>query len=194
MNSFPQNSTVVLVHGAWADGSCWKELILPLERRGLKVACAPIPLTSLSEDVSALSRALERTSGPVVLVGHAYGGAVVGAIREERVKSFVYVAALAPDEGETVAQVFYRDEPHQEQPKLTPDEHGFIWMPDDGFSRAVAHKASADQKNILAAVQRHFFSVHSRKGPGAGMEGKAVLVSACGGGSHDQSKDAAIYG
>jgi pimeloyl-ACP methyl ester carboxylesterase len=154
MNSFPQHYTIVLVHGAWADGSCWRDVILPLEHQGLKVICAPIPLTSLSDDVSALTRALERTSGPVVLAGHAYGGAVIGAIREERVKSFVYVAALAPDEGETVAQVFYREEPHPEAPKLVPDKHGFIWMPRDGFSRAVAHKASTEQTRILAAVQR----------------------------------------
>jgi len=78
----------------------------------------------------------------------------MGAIREERVKSFVYIAALAPDEGETVAQVFYRDEPHPEAPKLVPDKRGFIWMPEDGFGRAVAHKASTDQTRILAAVQR----------------------------------------
>jgi pimeloyl-ACP methyl ester carboxylesterase len=129
-------------------------MIVPLERQGLKVACAPIPLTSLSDDVAALSRTLERTSGPVVLVGHAYGGAVIGGIRDERAKSFVYVAALAPDEGETVAEVFYHDEPHPEAPKLAPDKHGFIWMSEDGFSRAVAHKASADQNRILAAVQR----------------------------------------
>jgi len=154
MISFPQNSTIVLVHGAWADGSCWTNVILPLQRQGLTVTCAPIPLTSLTDDVSALTRALERTSGPLVLAAHAYGGAVIGAIGDERVKSFVYVAALAPDEGETVAQVFYRDESHPEQPRLAPDKHGFIWMPDDGFSRAVAHKASADQNKILAAVQR----------------------------------------
>jgi pimeloyl-ACP methyl ester carboxylesterase len=154
MSSFPQNSTIVLVHGAWADGSCWRDVILPLERQGLKVICAPIPLTSLSDDVSALTRALERTDGAVVLVAHAYGGAVIGAIREERVKSYVYVAALAPDEGETVAQVFYREEPHPEAPKLAPDKHGFIWMPEDGFRRAVAHKASTEQAGILAAVQR----------------------------------------
>ena len=79
---------------------------------------------------------------------------MIGAIRDERVKSFVYVAALAPDEGENVAQVFYRDAPHAEAPKLSPDEHGFIWMPEDGFGRAVAHKASDDQNRILAAVQR----------------------------------------
>ena len=131
-----------------------EDVLLPLERQGLKVICAPIPLTSLTDDVSALTRALERTSGPVVLVGHAYGGAVIGAIREERVKSFVYVAALAPDEGETVAQVFYRDESHAEAPKLAPDKHGFIWMPQEGFARAVAHKASADQISVLAAAQR----------------------------------------
>ena len=154
MNSFPQDSTVVLVHGAWADGSCWKDVILPLERQGLKVICAPIPLTSLTDDASALTRVLEQTGGPVVLTGHAYGGAVIGAIREERVKSLVYIAALAPDEGETVAQVFYRDEPHAEAPKLAPDKHGFIWMPEVGFSRAVAHKALTDQTRILAAVQR----------------------------------------
>ena len=116
--------------------------------------CAPIPLTSLTDDIAALHQALERTSGPVVLAGHAYAGAVIAGTTEKRVKSLVYVAALAPDEGETVAQVFYRDESHPEQPKLAPDKHGFIWMPDDGFSKAVAHKASADQTRILAAVQR----------------------------------------
>jgi pimeloyl-ACP methyl ester carboxylesterase len=79
---------------------------------------------------------------------------VIGAIREERVKALVYVAALTPDEGESVAQVFYRDEPHAEAPKLAPDRYGFIWMPEDGFCRAVAHRASADQTRILTAVQR----------------------------------------
>jgi len=154
MNAFPRNSTIVLVHGAWADGSCWSNVILPLQRHGLNVICAPIPLTSLTNDVAALSRALERTNGPVVLAGHAYAGAVIAAMPEKRVKSLVYVAALAPDEGETVAKVFYRDEPHPEAPKLAPDPHGLLWMPEDGFRRAVAHKASADQISIMAAVQR----------------------------------------
>jgi pimeloyl-ACP methyl ester carboxylesterase len=154
MNSFPVNFTVVLVHGAWADGSCWSNVILPLQRRGLKVACAPIPLTSLNDDIAALNRALERTSGPLVLAAHAYGGAVIAAARADRVKSLVYIAALAPDEGETVAKMFYREASHPNAPKLAPDAHGFIWMPDDGFQQAVAHKASADQTKIMAAVQR----------------------------------------
>jgi pimeloyl-ACP methyl ester carboxylesterase len=66
----------------------------------------------------------------------------------------VYVAALAPDEGETVAEAFYRAHPHPEAPRLAPDAHGFIWMPEDGFRRAIAHKASPDQTTIMAAVQR----------------------------------------
>ena len=154
MNGFPQGSTVVLVHGAWADGSCWNNVILPLQREGLKVTCAPIPLTSLTDDFAALNRVLERTGGPIVLGGHAYGGAVIGAAREERVKSLVYIAALSPDEGETVAKVFYRDEPHPEAPELTPDNHGLLWMPEEGFCRALAHKASADELSIMATVQR----------------------------------------
>jgi pimeloyl-ACP methyl ester carboxylesterase len=154
MTAFRQNSTIVLVHGAWADGSCWNNVILPLQRNGLSVICAPIPLTSLSNDIAALSRALERTGGPVLLAGHAYGGAVIGATPVERVQSLVYIAALAPDEGETVAKVFYRDEPHPEAPKLSPDQHGFLWMPEEGFRHAVAHRASADQTAIMAAIQR----------------------------------------
>lgn len=145
---------MILVHGAWADGSCWKKVIVPLQRHGLKVICAPIPLTSLSADVAAFTRTLERTSGPVILVGHAYGGALMGATREDRVKALVYIAAFAPDEGETVANVFYRDEPHPNAPKLGPDGHGFIWMPEAGFQEAVAHNASADQTTVMAAVQR----------------------------------------
>jgi len=146
--------TVVLVHGAWADGSCWQNVILPLERLGLAVICAPLPLASLTEDIAALSRTLERTTGPVVLVGHAYAGAVIAGPTDDRIKALVYVSALAPGEGETVATVFYREPPHPEAPHLAPDSHGFIWMPADGFQRAVAHKASAEQTAIMAAVQR----------------------------------------
>jgi pimeloyl-ACP methyl ester carboxylesterase len=164
MTTFLQDSTVVLVHGAWADGSCWSNVILPLEREGLQVMCAPIPLTTLADDIAALRRALERTSGPVVLAGHAYGGAVIGAASDDRVKSLVYVAALAPDEGETVANVFYRDEPHPEAPKLAPDKHGCLWLTHEGFSRAVAHKASAEQTIVMAAVQRPI-SIHCIQQP-----------------------------
>jgi pimeloyl-ACP methyl ester carboxylesterase len=154
MNSSLQNGTVVLVHGAWADGSCWRNIILPLRRHGLTVTCAPIPLTSLTDDVTALHRLLKRTSGPVILVGHAYGGAVIAGATEEPVKALVYIAALAPDENESVADVFYRADPHPEAPHLAPDADGFIWMPEESFGRAVAHKVSPDEALIMAAVQR----------------------------------------
>lgn len=101
-SEFPATSAVILVHAAWADGSCWSNIIVPLQQRGLRVICAPIPMTTLGDDAAAVSRVLERTSGPAVLVGHAYSGAVIAAIREERIKSLVYIAALAPDEGEPV--------------------------------------------------------------------------------------------
>lgn len=146
--------TVVVVHGAWADGSSWEPVIRRLERRGMKVLAAPIPLSSLGEDEAALRRTIARTGGPVLVAGHAYAGALVGTANDERVRALVYVAALAPDEGETVGQVFYRDEPHAAAPKLVPDADGFIWMPDAGFEHAFAQNATAEQKALCKAVQR----------------------------------------
>ncbi|MGB0125862.1 MAG: alpha/beta hydrolase [Silvibacterium sp.] len=154
MKPSPQTGTVVLVHGAWADGSCWSNVILPLRHQGLNVTAAPVPLMSLADDPAALRHVIERQDGPVILVGHAYAGAVIAAALDDRVKSLVYIAALAPDEGETVADVFYRAAPHPEAPHLEPNAYGFIWMPEEGFRRAVVHKASADQIAIMAAVQR----------------------------------------
>jgi pimeloyl-ACP methyl ester carboxylesterase len=154
MNSFSKNATAVLVHGAWADGSSWNRVILPLLQQGLKVICAPIPLTSLSDDAAALNRVLGRIDGPVLLAGHAYAGAVIAAATDEKVRSLVYIAALAPDEGETVAQVFYREESHPLAPHLQPDADGFIWMSEEGFQNAFAQNAPDDVKAITASVQR----------------------------------------
>jgi pimeloyl-ACP methyl ester carboxylesterase len=154
MSSFAQHATIVLVHGAWADGSCWHNVILPLRREGLNVRCAPIPLTSLADDIASLERAIGNTRGPLLLAGHAYAGAVIAGAKDDRINSLVYVAALAPAEGETVADVFYRAKPHPEAPHLEPDMYGLIWMPEGGFAHAVAHKASPDQTTILEAVQR----------------------------------------
>jgi pimeloyl-ACP methyl ester carboxylesterase len=120
----------------------------------LQVIAAPIPLTSLSDDAAALNRTIARTKGPVILAGHAYAGAVVATANDERVRALVYVAALAPDEGETVAQVFYRDETHPKAPKLAPDGDGYIWMPDEGFANAFAQNATAKQIALSRAVQR----------------------------------------
>lgn len=145
---------VVLVPGAWADGSSWSKVINELQSNGVSTVTVPVPLTTLDDDVAALDRTLERIDGPVVLVGHAYAGAVIGATRNPRIKALVYIAALAPDEGETVADVFYRNEPHPTAPKLAPDSHGLIWLPQEAFAAAFAQNASAQELAVLAAVQR----------------------------------------
>jgi pimeloyl-ACP methyl ester carboxylesterase len=148
------DTTVVLVHGAWADGSSWAKVIAPLAASGVKTVAAPVPLTSFHDDVAALERTLERVDGPVILAGHAYAGAVIGATRSEKAKALVYVAALAPDEGETVADVFYRGKPHPQAPKLAPDAHGLIYLPEAAFAAAFAQNASTQELAVLAAVQR----------------------------------------
>jgi pimeloyl-ACP methyl ester carboxylesterase len=152
--SFPENATVIVVHGAWADGSSWQDVIGPLESHGLNVIAAPIPLTSLGDDAAALRRTIARTAGPVILAAHAYAGAVIATASDERVKALVYIAALAPDEGETVAQVFYKDETHPKAPQLAPDADGLIWMPDEGFANAFAQNATPQQLALSKAVQR----------------------------------------
>jgi pimeloyl-ACP methyl ester carboxylesterase len=146
--------SVILAHGAWADGSSWTQVIGPLIAAGHEVLAAPLPLTSFAADVAAVERTLERVHGPIALVAHAYAGAVIGAAGSERVKALVYVAALAPDQGETVADVFYRAAPHARAPKLAPDSHGLIYLPQSAFAAAFAPNASAEQQALLAAVQR----------------------------------------
>ena len=164
--NFSENTTVVLVHGAWADGSSWQAVIRPLQDRGLNVIAAPIPLTSLSDDAAALKRTIARTRGPVIIAGHAYAGAVIATASDDRVKALVYIAALAPDEGETVSQVLYKDETHPKAPQLAPDADGFIWMPDDGFANAFAQNATEEQLALSKAVQRPI-SVKSIQEPAA---------------------------
>ena len=154
MTTEPSSPTLVLVHGAWADGSSWRKVITSLHQSGLPVTAAPIPLTSLPDDVAALDRAVDRVGGPVIVVGHAYAGAVLGATRHDQVKALVYIAALAPAEGETVADVFYRNPPHSAAPELAPDADGYIWLPDDAIASAFAQHASAAEHEVLAAVQR----------------------------------------
>jgi pimeloyl-ACP methyl ester carboxylesterase len=146
--------TIVLAHGAWADGSSWRKVIIGSRKAGLKPIAAALPLTSLADDVAALERTIARAAGPVVVVGHAYAGAVIAEVRSEKVSALIYVAALAPDEGETVADVFHHDQPHPQAPKLATDEYGLIWLPESAFAAAFAPNASADEQTVLFAIQR----------------------------------------
>lgn len=148
--------TAVLVHAAWADASSWNRVIPLLVRKGIPVVAVQIPLTSLSDNVVAVRRVLKRVNGPIVLVGHSYGGAVITAAgtNEANVKTLVYVAAMAPDEGETVGQLLHRAPPHGSAPELVPDEDGLLWMSAKGFADAVAHQSSLEDAVLMAATQK----------------------------------------
>src|ERR1700761_7540899 len=148
------NATVVLFHGAWAAPASWKKVSDMIRSKSIKTVTPRLPLSSLAEDVAALDEALASVDGPAVLVGHAYAGAVIGATRSEKVKALVYIAGLAPDEGETAADVFYRAEPHPQAPKLAPDAHGLIYLPEKAFAAAFAPHASAEELALLSSVQR----------------------------------------
>jgi pimeloyl-ACP methyl ester carboxylesterase len=149
-------ATVVLVHAAWADASSWNKIILPLLRKGLEALAVQIPLTSLSDDAQTLRRFLKRASEPVVLVGHSYGGAVITAAGSgnPNVKALVYIAGMAPDEGEAVGELLHRAPPHASAPALVPDEDAFLWMSAKGFADAVAHESSADDALPMTATQK----------------------------------------
>src|SRR6516225_3165350 len=108
------------VGGVLVHGTSWSKVIDALNGEGIRVVAASLPLTSLADDTAAVERVLERLDGAVVLVGHAYAGAVIGSVHAEKVAALVYVAALVPDEGEKVADVFYRTAPHAQAPTLAP--------------------------------------------------------------------------
>jgi pimeloyl-ACP methyl ester carboxylesterase len=154
MNASNSKPTIVLVHGAWADGSSWNAVIRQLQSMALQVIAAPLPLTSLTDDMAALDRTIARAEGPVILAAHAYAGAVISGSASERIKSLVFIAALAPDEGETVADMFYRLPAHPDTAKLAPDANGLIWMANEDFGNAFAQHVTPEQARMLAAVQR----------------------------------------
>jgi len=145
---------VVLAHGGWADGSSWNKVIAGLRSEGVRAVAAPLPMTTLADDVAMLDHVLERLEGPVVVAAHAYAGAVIGSTMNEKVASLVYVTALAPDEGETVGDVYYWAEHHVLAPDLGPDLHGLIWLPEDAFATAFAQHASPLEQALLAVTQR----------------------------------------
>ena len=187
--------SVVLAHGAWADGSSWARVITALKAAAVKVFAAPLPLTSLADDVAALNRSLDRTEGPIVLAGHAYAGAVIALARPERVKALVYVTALAPDEGEKVADVFYRLEPHPQAPKLGPDRDGLIWLPEGAFETAFgAERIRGRASGARCRAAADIAELHHCSCRAPTLEGHSELVSGCRRRSNDRPCDAALHG
>lgn len=149
--------SVVLVHGAWADGSSWNAVIPLLQAQGLKVVAVQIPLTSLADDVGAVRRALERQGGPVLLVGHSWGGMVITEIgRHANVAGLVYVAAFAPAEGESVEDLLGNKSvpPPPGLAGIAPDAEGFLWQTADNVAQNFAQDVPAAQARLIAATQK----------------------------------------
>jgi len=138
--SIAETVNVVLAHGAWADGSSWSRAIARLKHHSLDVIAAPLPLTTLADDVAALDRAMARTEGPVVPSSHTYAGAVISSWTSPRLRSLVFINSLTPDEGETVANAFFREQQHPKTPALEADQDGLVWLPDTAFRRCVCSK------------------------------------------------------
>ena len=150
----PLNANIVLIHGAWADGSSWSRVIPLLQEQGYRVMAAQIPLTSLSDDVAVTRRALSLQKGPTVLAAHSYGGAVIsiaGAGAPD-VISLVYVAAFAPDAGESLNDL--NGKPGPGQASIRPDDQGFLWIDQEGFHEAFAADVDRVQSRVMAAVQK----------------------------------------
>lgn len=145
---------VVLVHGAWADGSSWDKVIPLLEAKGLHVTAVQLSLTSLDNDVDTVKRALALQDGPVVLVGHSYAGAVISiAGNDDKVVRLVFVAAFAPDEGESVFSITKPYPPAPIGTELRPDPQGFVSLTPKGITQDFAQDLSEREKELLVATQ-----------------------------------------
>lgn len=148
--------TAILVHAAWADASSWNNVTTRLRELGMQVRAAQIPLTSLSDDAAALKRLLRKVDGPVLLVAHSYAGAVITAAGtgNPQVKALVYIAAIVPDETETVGALFQRAEPQPNtRPQLAPDADGYLWLPPGAFADAVAPDAPKNETALMEINQ-----------------------------------------
>ena len=146
---------VILVHGAWADGSSWSKVIPMLNARGLHVVAVQLPLTSLADDAATVKRAIALESGPVVLVGHSYGGAVITeAGNDPKVSALVYVAAFAPDSGQSAGALNAAAVPPAPMgTEARPDAEGFLSLTKTGVYDDFAQDLPEREKAVLYAAQ-----------------------------------------
>jgi len=151
-----KNANIMLVHGAWADGSCWSKVILLLQAKGFTVSAAQIPLLSLENDIEVTRRLLSEQPEPTVLVGHSYGGAVItgAATATPNVKALVYITAFGLDEGESLESLAKQGPPSPGSAAIEADAHGFLWINREKFHNSFAGGATADEAAVMAAVQK----------------------------------------
>ena len=156
-NEMAQQTNVVLVHGAWADGSSWSKVIPLLQQKGFNVTAAQIPLTSLADDIHVTRNLMAKQKGPTVLVGHSYAGVVISGAANgaPNVEALVYIAAFGLDEGESIDALGKQGPPPAGAAAvLPPDDHGFLWIDRAGFAKAFAADIDPVEASIMAAVQK----------------------------------------
>jgi pimeloyl-ACP methyl ester carboxylesterase len=154
MNARPN---IVLVHGAWADGSCWSAVIERLQASGYTVTAPQFPETSLAADVARLRQVLTRQSGPTIVAGHSYGGQIITALGTDapNVVGIVYIAAFGLDEGESIGALQAQGGPPTPAlAHLEIDELGFAWLPEDDFVKHFAADVDSAQARVMYAVQQ----------------------------------------
>jgi pimeloyl-ACP methyl ester carboxylesterase len=153
MNGRPN---IVLVHGAWADGSCWSGVIERLQAEGFQVRAPQFPLSSLADDVARLRQVLEFQDGPTILVGHSYGGQIITALGPDvpGVVGLVYVAAFALDEGESLGSLLSQGPVTPSLAHLFTDARGFGWLSEDDFVKHFAADVDPIRARALYAVQQ----------------------------------------
>jgi pimeloyl-ACP methyl ester carboxylesterase len=145
---------ILLVHGAWADGSSWSRVIPLLQAERLNATAVQLPLTSLDDDVATVKRAIALEDGPILLVGHSYGGVVITqAGVDPKVVGLVYVTAFAPDIGETVGSLASSAPPAPLASEIRPGANGFLKLTRAGVLENFAQDLSDAEKNTLFAVQ-----------------------------------------
>lgn len=155
-NSNKMKPSIVLVHGAFADASGWQKVISILVKDGFSVTAVQNPLKSLEEDVATTRRVIEAQKEDVILVGHSYGGAVItdAAAGNNKVKALVYVAAFAPDKGESLGGLIKKYPPTPLFSALVPDSAGFLFIDQAKYREVFAHDLTQEEASVLAATQK----------------------------------------
>ena len=147
---------IVLVHGAWADGSCWTGVIERLQALGHRVTAPQFPLTSLADDVARLRQVLELQDGPAVVAGHSYGGQIVTALGTDapNVAGLVYIAAFGIDQGESLGALLAQGPTPPALQHPFTDKQGFVWLPEGDFVEHFAAGVDPARARVLHAVQQ----------------------------------------
>src|SRR2546429_2744192 len=151
-----EKPNIVLVHGAWADGSSWSAAIKSLQADGYSVTAPQFPETSLADDVARLRQVLARQGGPTVVAGHSYGGQIMTALGTDapNVVGLVYIAAFGLDQGESLGALLSQGPVTPSLAHLITDKQGFTWLPEDDFVNHFAADVDPVKAKVMYAVQQ----------------------------------------